>query len=324
MADDKIENQSGEDNLDGGENSPPTKPWPARRKLLTMLGIGALAVVAVCVTVFVLYRVGVFDGYIKGQLTSKLDQIGIAFEPESFRVTASPMTLEVRNATFKDKLTGDRLFFVRDLRLEMTVLDLLAWRLTRDISLDATNVSGAEVWVKFDENGRSNFSNLKFVEDERGSSVNFRYDSVRVNITDSVVHFGDLSRRIAGDARELTISIAPDAASAGAAADAKRYNFDLYSRDSNLKYEDRQIENIDVRAIGIADKNGADLTELRVNTPVGQASLTGTIRDWADPRYELQAESTLDISQISNFVSPGSALRGGGNFKGKVTGRGEE
>ena len=324
MADDKIENQSGEDNPEGGANTPPARPRPVRRTLLTMLGIGALAVLAVGITVFVLYRVGVFDGYIKGQLTSKLDQIGIAFEPESFRVTASPMTLEMRNATFRDKLTGDRLFFVRDLRLEMTVLDLLAWKLTRDISLDATNISGAEIWVKFDENGRSNFSNLKFIEDERGSSVNFRYDSVRVNITDSVIHFGDLSRRIGGDARELTISISPENASAGAAAETKRFGFDLYSKDSNLKYEDRQIENIDVRAIGVADKNGADLTDVRVNTPVGQASLTGTIRDWADPRYELQAESSLDITQISNFVSPGSALRGVGNFKGKVTGRGEE
>ncbi|MBX7056225.1 MAG: translocation/assembly module TamB domain-containing protein [Pyrinomonadaceae bacterium] len=324
MADDKIENQSGEDNLDGFETSPPKRSWFGRRKVLSLLGIAGLTIMVVGITIFVLYRVGVFDGYIKGQLTSKLDQIGIAFEPELFRVTASPMTLEMRNTAFKDKFTGERLFFVRDLRLEMSVLDLMAWRLTRDISLDATNVSGAEVWIKFDENGRSNFSNLKFVEDERGSSVNFKYDSVRVNVTDSVIHFGDLSRRLAGDAKDLTVSITPDTGSAAPVADAKRFNFDLYSKDSELKYEDRHIENIDLRAIGVADRNGVDITDLRVNTPVGQASLTGTIRDWTDPRYDLQVDTTLDITQISNFVAPGSALRGIGNFKGKVTGRGEE
>ncbi|HQX54441.1 MAG TPA: translocation/assembly module TamB domain-containing protein [Pyrinomonadaceae bacterium] len=323
MADDKIENQPSENTGDDGNVAPVRRSLFGRRRVLAIFGAAALALVVVGITIFVLYRVGVFDGYIKGQLTSKLDQIGIDFEPESFRVTASPMTLEMRNATFKDKVSGEKLFFVRDLRLGMTVLDLLAWRLTRDISLESSDVSGAEVWVKFDENGRSNFSNLKFIEDERGSSVNFRYDSVKVNITDSVIHFGDASRRIAGDAKDLTVSFAPDAASAGADAESKRYNFDIFAKDSNFAYEDRRIQNIDLRAIGIADRHGAEINDLRVNTPVGQASLTGIIRDWADPNYELQIESTLDITQISNFVSPGSALRGVGNFKGKVTGHGE-
>ena len=145
----------------------------SRRTLVTVVGIAFASFLIFSIIAFVLYRVGVFDSYIKNQLVSKLSDIGIAFETESIRVTASPMTLELHNATFRDKVTGEKLFFVRDARLELTVLDLLAWRLSRDISIDRSEIRGAEIWVKFDENGRSNFSNLKFIEDQTGSGVNF-------------------------------------------------------------------------------------------------------------------------------------------------------
>ena len=83
--------------------------------------------------------------------------------------------------------------------------DLYAWQLSRDISIDKTEISGAEVWVKFDENGESNFSNLKLVENERGHAVNFKYDSIDFSLNDSVVHFGDLSRKISGNAQERDV-----------------------------------------------------------------------------------------------------------------------
>ena len=63
---------------------------------------------------------------------------------------------------------GEKLFFIRDAHLGLTVQDLYAWQLSRDISIDTTDINGAEVWVKFDENGRSNFSNLKLVENQAG------------------------------------------------------------------------------------------------------------------------------------------------------------
>ncbi len=54
----------------------------------------------------------------------------------------------------------------------MTVQNLYAWQLSRDISIDTTDITGAEVWIKFDENGKSNFSNLTFIEDRAGGRVN--------------------------------------------------------------------------------------------------------------------------------------------------------
>jgi hypothetical protein len=132
-----------------------------------------------------------------------MDEIGVNFSADTFRLTVMPLQLHLENATFNDKLTGEKLFFIRDAKLGLTVQDLYAWQLSRDISIDTTDVDGAEVWVRFDENGNSNFDNLKFVEDEAGSRVNFTYESLRFSVKNSVVHFGDVSRKISADARNV-------------------------------------------------------------------------------------------------------------------------
>lgn len=302
-------------------NDPPSRRRIfTRRRLVKVLGVATLSVVVFAGVAYILYRAGVFDRYIKDQLVAKLSDIGVTFEAETFRVTASPLTVELRNATFVNKTNGEKLFFVRSANLGLTVLDLLSWRTSRDISIDSSDIAGAEVWVKFDENGTSNFSNLKFIEDEKGSAVNFRYESVNFTLVDSVVHFGDATRRIAANAKNVSLSLTPEPAAAGARS---RFKFDIYSNDSNFVYEDKVLEKIDLRAKGSADDLGMDVANLDLNTPIGDSVLSGTVRDWASPKYELDIRSTIDITQVSNIFATSTALSGVGNFEGHVSGAGE-
>ncbi len=291
------------------------------RTLLVFLGVSALSLIIISLVTYSLYRFGVFDRYIKDQFVAKMSEIGVEFKAETFRVAASPLELVLREATFNDKLTGEKLFYIRDARLGLTVLDLLAWRTSRDISIDSSDINGAEVWVKFDENGKSNFSNLKFIEDERGSSVNFKYESVNVRVRDSVVHFGDFSRSISGDAKDLAVFLSPT--DTRTAEGETRYKFDLTSTDGNFVYDTKAVEKIDIRAVGIADKKGAEIEKLDIVTPLGNMALNGTLTDWAAPKYELDITSMVDLTQTSITFSTGTALRGVGNFKGHVSGQGE-
>jgi hypothetical protein len=124
-------------------------------------------------------------------------------------LSIAPLQLELKNATFNDKVTGEKLFFIRDAKLGLTVQDLYAWQLSRDISIDTTEVDGAEVWVRFDENGNSNFDNLKFIEDQTGSRVNFTYSSLKFSLKNGLVHFGDASRKINADAKNILLTLEP-------------------------------------------------------------------------------------------------------------------
>src|SRR3954453_15283522 len=111
--------------------------------------------------------------------------------------------MQLNSGTFNNRVTGEKLFFIRDAHLGLSVQDLYAWQLSRDLSIDTTDVSGADIWIKFDENGKSNFDELTLGEEGPGR-VNFRYESVRFSLKDSTVHFGDLSRNIAAQGNDLS------------------------------------------------------------------------------------------------------------------------
>ena len=306
--------------------TPEVSPAPKRRFFTRRNALIALLVTVICAFLFVIlttvsYKYGVFDNYIKTQFTQKMADIGVVFDADVFRVTIAPLQLELKNATFNDKISGEKLFFIKQADLGLTIQNLYAWQLSRDISIDTTEIDGAEVWVKFDENGKSNFSNLEFAEDEAGSSVNFKYSSIKFTLTNGLVHFGDITRKISADAKNITFLLEPE--NYEVPDDQKRYKLDFTSTDSNFIYDESKVEPVDIRAQGIVDDKGAEITTLNLTTPIGTSTLNGTITDWKSLKYNLRIDSTVDLTQTSTVFPLGTPLRGFGNFSGTVTGEGE-
>jgi translocation and assembly module TamB len=292
-----------------------------RRNLGFAAGALSIVLVLIVVLVIVFYRNGVFDNYIKTQFVNKMAEIGIVFDADVFRVTVAPLQLELKNATFSDKTTGEKLFFIRDGKIGLTAENLYAWQLSRDFKVDSTDITGAEVWVRFDENGRSNFSNLNLVEDRQGSRVNFKYDSVKFSLKEGLIHFGDLEHKIAADARNVTFLLEPT--TYAVPDEQKRYNFDISSTDSVFVYDQHPVEPVDIRAKGIADDKGAEISEFKLTTPVGESTMNGRLTDWENLQYDLNISSTVDLTQTSNILPLGTPLRGIANFAGKVSGQGD-
>ncbi|HYJ91809.1 MAG TPA: hypothetical protein VEV84_10915, partial [Pyrinomonadaceae bacterium] len=290
-----------------------------RRNALFVGAALAVLVVIVLALLVVTYRYGVFDPYVKEQFTAKMADIGIVFDAEVFQVTVNPLELELKNATFKNKVTGETLFSVRDAHLRMTVQNLYSWQLSRDITVDSTEINGAEIWINFDQNGRSNYADLNLVEKE-GGRVNFKYDSIDFALRDSVIHVGDQSRNISGDAKNFAFLLNP---AETPVENAHRFNFDIAATDSRFVYDNSPLEKIDIHVHGIADAAGADVTDLKITTPIGESTMNGRIDDWKALRYRMNIESTVDLTQTSNTFPLGTALRGTGNFKGVVSGEGE-
>lgn len=292
------------------------------RTLAKIAGLFFGSTLILLLVIYGLYRGGVFDNYIKDQFVRKLNESGVNFEARNFNVTAAPLELVLDDANFTNAATGERLLFIKNGRLGLTILDLMALKLTRDISIDKTDISGAELWINIDENGRSNFSGLKFVEDERGSAVNFKYDSVNVSIRDSLVHFGDISRKISGEGRELNITLTPRT---DKTADGEpRFDLFLAADNSSFTYDTKAFESIGIRAKASVDELGADIEKFDITSPVGTITLNGRVDNWNSPRYTANITSTADLTQISTTLETATAIRGVGNFKGTLTGEGEQ
>ncbi len=293
----------------------------SRRNFMFAGGLVVLLVLLLGILAIVLYRTGQLDNYTRNQFRDKMAEMGIVFDADVFRLNVSPLELELQNATFTDKVTGEKLFFIHDAHLKMTVLDYFALRASRDIRIDTTDINGAEVWVNFNDKGESNFRNVHLVENEAGTAVNFKYDSINFALKDSIIHFGDVSRRISGNGKNVVFLLSPT--NPATPDELKRYNFDLTSTDSNFTYQDNVVDNISVRAVGVADGSGAEIRSFDLKTPIGETAMSGTLVDWASPQYNLDITSSIDLTQASGIFASGTALNGVGNFKGKLTGQGE-
>src|SRR5262245_38266596 len=77
-----------------------------RRNTLIAGGLLAVLLVLIALVGIITYRYGVYDNYIKAQFVAKMDNMGMTFEADVFRLTVNPLELELKNARFKDKLTG--------------------------------------------------------------------------------------------------------------------------------------------------------------------------------------------------------------------------
>lgn len=296
----------------------PNKSKALRRLLFAGAAVLILAVAAALIATFT-YRLGYVDSYISSQVRNSLDQMGIAFTADTFNFAISPLELKIKNAVFNDKQTGEKLFSIRDANVSFTIPDLFAWSLRRNVNVDSTEINGAEIWLKFDENGRSNFSNIITETGESNLSVN--YESSRLKLTDSVIHINDVTRKISADGNNISLSIDPEDLSVP--DEQKRYKIDLTSTGSNVVYDESKLENVNVSVKAVADRAGADIADLRVETPIGHSYLSGRINDWSALNYDLNIESSVDLTQTSNSFPIGTTLRGVGNFKGKVSGSGE-
>jgi translocation and assembly module TamB len=320
------ENQELEETTENAAKENESASVAERRRYFTRRNLGiSLALVGAAILILVLagvfsYRYGYLDAYIKRQFIAKMDEIGIAFTADTFRTTLSPLSLELGNATFVNKTTGERLFRIDNARIGLTVTDLYSWQLSRDFRVDSTDINGAEIWITFDENGRSNFSDLRFVEEQRGY-VNFNYTSAKFNLQNGLIHFGDVQRKISADAKNVILDLAPE--NPNAPDEQKRYAFDFTSTDSVVVYDEKPIEPVDLRVRGTAYREGAEIAELNLKSPIATSVLSGRIEGWQSPRYNFKIDSTVDLTQTGTVFASGTALRGLGNFSGTVTGEGE-
>jgi translocation and assembly module TamB len=305
-----------------------TSPAPAQRRsiftrrnffasfaaIVVLLGLLGL-------TGYLVFRFGYLDSYIKNQFITKMDQIGITFTADTFQTTLSPLALELGNATFVDKLTGEKLLYINSAKLGITITDLYSWQLSRDFRVDSTDIDGLEVWVRFDENGKSNFSNLNFVQEE-GGYVNLNYTSMKFSLRNGLIHFGDVEHKINADAKNVRLDWAVE--NAEVPDEQKRYTFNLASTDSNFVYDGRPVQPVDIEAQGIVYREGAEITLLKLNSPVASSTLSGNVEGWENPRYNLKIDSSVDLMQAGTIFPNDAALSGVGTFNGTVTGEGSK
>ena len=284
-----------------------------------ILGVGALALILL---VLILYRFGFIDRYVAGQIKDTFATYGIRADIKSFHAGFPPQTVEMLGVDLYNAQTGNKLGKIDRLLATIRIEDLYALNLRRNINLKNLQIEGFETWVTFDDQGRSNFSNIHIPAPEPNARILFAYSTAQVEIKNGVIHYGDTRHEISGEARNLQATIQPDDPNAPAESWANAVTVGL--SNSTFTYDGHAINNIDVQANGRVNQTRAEIQELVLKSPVAESHLQGTMDDWRALRYQMNITSSVDLTQISDTLQTSTALRGVGNFSGTVTGEGDK
>lgn len=283
--------------------------------------VGGIALAVVLLVLF-LFRLGYVDRYVADQIKRSFANYGIRAEIRDFHATFPPQTVEMEGVELYDSQTGEQLGKINRLVATIRIEDLYALNLQRNINLQDLKIEGFEAWVTFDEQGRSNFRNLRMPAPEPNKRILFAYSTANVEIKDGVIHYGDARHAISGEARNLSMTILPDDPNAPAESWMNTVTFN--ATNSTFTYDGRPINNIDLHARGRVNQTRAEIHEVVLRSPVAEARLTGVMDDWRALNYQMNVTSSVDLTQLSETLQTGTSLHGSGNFVGTVTGQGDQ
>lgn len=285
-------------------------------------GVGVVALFAlVAIVAILLYRTGQVDRFIAQQIVDTFAKYGIRAEIGSFETEFTPRTAELKDVKLYDAKSGAPLGEIDRILATVRIEDMWALSLRREVSLEALEIEGLELWVKFDEEGRSNFANLSLPEPEPNRRILFSYSTAHIKIKDSVIHYDDRSHSLSGEARNLRASIRPE--DSNEPEESRMNLFEIALSDSTFVYDGRPVNDIDVEVRGRANQTRAEISELVLRSPVAEARLEGALDDWRALRYQMRVNASVDLTQVSDVLQPETVLRGAGRFQGVVSGEGE-
>ena len=285
-----------------------------------IVGGGALLLI---VLVFFLVRLGFVDRYVAGQIKNTFASYGIRAEIREFHATVfPPRIVEMSGVELFDAQTSERIGKIDRLFATIKIEDLYALNLQRNINLQDLRMEGFEVWVNFDSEGRSNFRNIHIPPPEPNRRILFAYSTATIEIVDGVVHYGDVRHEISGEGRNLQVAIQPD--QTGAPIGVRMTNVALSLSNSVFIYDGKNFTDINVEARGRVNQERAEIQELTLKSRVAEARLDGVMDDWRTLRYQMNVNSTVDLTQLSDTLESKTAVRGAGNFTGTLTGEGDQ
>jgi translocation and assembly module TamB len=310
------------------ERKHPLTPQGRRRRFLNRRNFfiasmaAAIGLVALILLILIVYRLGYVDRYVAGQIKETFAKYGIRAEIKEFHAGFPPQTVEMLGVELYDAQTGEKLGKMDRLVATIRIEDLYSLNLQRNINLKDLKIEGLEAWVTFDEQGRSNFRNIKIPPPDTNRRILFAYTAANIEIKSGVIHYGDARHEISGDARNLTATILPKDLTAPPENQLHPVTFAV--SNSTFTYDGRPVNNIDIQAQLRMNEMRAEIQELVLHSPVAEARLTGVMDDWRAMHYQMEITSSVDLTQLSDVLQAGTALRGTGKFAGKISGEGDK
>jgi outer membrane protein insertion porin family len=290
-----------------------------RRRLFVYSALGLIGLVIIAVLIAFLYlRSERFNRYLAIEIEKALEAYGLRAEVGVGEPEFGSGAITLRNLKLFNRQTGQPIATISRARASLTIRDPFALRLRREIVFDRLELDGIDLWVVFDEQGRSNFQGLRRPPPLH-RRITFDYSRLVSSLNKVAVHLIDRERGLRGDLRDLTGEGRPIEGAAPPKVGAR-----LTSGKGSLVRDGHEMAIESVEFIGRVTESGAEIERLAMRSPVAEATVSGRLDDWRSPRYRLDTQAWARLDETLALFAPKLSLKGAASFNGRIEGEGAQ
>ncbi|MGH9938316.1 MAG: hypothetical protein ACREAM_18895, partial [Blastocatellia bacterium] len=257
-----------------------------------------------------------FNRFLTIEIEKALESYGLRAEIGEVKPEFGSSAVTLRSLKLFNQQTGQLIATIDRARASITIRDLFALRLRREIVFDRLDLDEVDLWVVFDEQGKSNFQGLRRPPPLH-RRITFDYSRLVGSLSKSAIHLIDRKLGIQGDLRDLAGKGRPIEG-----ADPPKLSLQLTSGQGSLVYNNHEMAIESVEFIGRVMESGADIERLTLRSPVAEATVSGRLDDWRSLRYQLDMQARAKIEEVLALFAPKLSLKGAASFDGRIEGEG--
>lgn len=282
-----------------------------RVRIVIVATVALLAVSAIALVVW--YQTGGAARLLKARVVAALAELNIRAEITDTDLALRPGAVRFEGLVLYPGSETTPLATVDQINVTFDITSI--W--SRTIELKTVEFVHPVFNVTFDENGRSNLSEIRFPEsqaDAPDSPANIQ--TTVFTVREGEVNYGDKQSRVDGTIANLLLSIAPKA------GEPDQRRIEASFSGSKLTVNERVVPEIGMQLSADVSKSGAAVENIEVTTPLGVVKLAGTVSSWEEMTYDFTVGSTVALGTLGEIVDPAAGLSGAATLSGRVAGTG--
>jgi outer membrane protein insertion porin family len=288
--------------------------WP--RRLLRIAVVGFILLASLGVGAWLYLRSEKFDRFVARKIEQSAGNYGLRVEVGEFELVWAARTVRLRDLKVYNQQTGQFIASIKEAKLNTSIPNLFALRLQRDVILQQLQLTGVDLNVALDEQGRSNFAGL---HQPPKTSERIRVDSSQLvtTLTDSRLVFNDEKHRLATTLEGLQARLEAAPASTD---QAPSFKTQLSASGGSFGFDARTTPLQAIKLDGTLSNNGMQFDSLTLNSGLGELSASGRFENWSALRYDLQVETRADLVETLRVFAPEMKLKGNLHAQGQLEG----
>src|SRR5215510_7854770 len=299
--------------------------WPILRpnrlkRVLFAIAAATLIVGTLVFAVWVYIRSENFNNYVAREIKSKLREFGLRAEIGSFGISWHTQTARLRDLKIYNERTGQLVATVGRFDTVIEIGDPLALEASREVVIKKVEVGGADFYYEIDSQGLTNLDGVRYVA-PKSEAITLDTTRTILELSESAIHFKDLSRQIEADVRETWGAAQPQPNN----PNVVKLQFESAAGRVSYAGRESRLDKLGLKAR--VSKDGVEVEGLSLESNVAQVKAKGRIENWAAPRYGFDFDSRVKLDEASRALALGrsdkeGALKGDAAISGRIEGEG--